>query len=136
MSTAPMKFPSIEPDDVQIPEGMTLEDWIKSRTATYATRTLDWDALKFQADFDPIYRRAQMRYVGTGATGVDADENVVPAEHFTFSTMVRVDGEVPERITTRARGRPGTRLSEGSPFLKITGPRPRAMVASMPDGMP
>src|SRR5690606_36840634 len=88
MSTAPMKFPSIEPDDVQIPEGMTLEDWIKSRTATYATRTLDWDAPKFQADFDPIYRRAQMRYVGTGATGVDAYENVDPAEHFTLSTMV------------------------------------------------
>ena len=88
MSTAPMKFPSIEPDDVTIPEGKTLGSWIESRTARYETRTLDWDALKFQADYDPVYRRAQMRYVGTGATGVDADENVVPAEHFTFSTMV------------------------------------------------
>jgi len=87
--TAPVKiFPSIEPDDVEIPEGRTLGDWIESRTARYATRTLDWDALKFQADYDPKYRRAQMRYVGTGATGVDSDENVVPAGHFTFSTMV------------------------------------------------
>ena len=86
--TAPIKFPSIEPEDVVVPEGKTLESWIKSRIATYATRTLDWDALKFQADHDPKYRRAQMRYVGTGATGVDSDENVVPAEHFTFSTMV------------------------------------------------
>ena len=84
----PMKFPSIEPDDVTIRDGKSLGDWIESRVARYATRTLDWDALKFQADFDPIYRRAQMRYVGTGATGIDDDENVVPAEHFTFSTMV------------------------------------------------
>lgn len=89
MTAAPKKiFPSIEPDDVEIPEGKTLADWMKSRVATYATRTLDWDALKFQADYDPIYRRAQMRYVGTGATGIDTDENVVPAENFTFSTMV------------------------------------------------
>ena len=88
MSNAPMKFPSIEPEDVVIPEGKTLESWMKSRVATYATRTLDWDALKFQADYDPKSRRAQMRYVGTGATGVDTDENVVPAGHFTFSTMV------------------------------------------------
>ncbi|MDR5654194.1 cupin domain-containing protein [Ruixingdingia sedimenti] len=88
MSAAPMKFPSIEPDDVVIPEGKSLGDWIESRTARYATRTLDWDALKFQADYDPIYRRAQMRYIGTGATGVTDDENVIPSEHFTFSTMV------------------------------------------------
>jgi quercetin dioxygenase-like cupin family protein len=87
MSAVPKKFPSIEPDDVAIPEGKSLGDWIESRTARYGTRTLDWDALKFQADYDPIYRRAQMRYIGTGATGVD-DENVVPAENFTFSTMV------------------------------------------------
>ncbi|MFZ1680429.1 MAG: cupin domain-containing protein [Rhizobiaceae bacterium] len=88
MVTAPMKFPSVEPEDVVIPEGKTLGQWMESRVARYSTRTLDWDALKFQADHDPKYRRAQMRYVGTGATGVFDDENVVPAEHFTFSTMV------------------------------------------------
>ena len=88
MASAPMKFPSIEPDDVVVPEGLSLGQWLETRTARYATRTLDWDALKFQADYDPIYRRAQMRYIGTGATGVDVDENVVPAGHFTFSTMV------------------------------------------------
>jgi quercetin dioxygenase-like cupin family protein len=89
MTAAPKKiFPTIEPDDVVIPDGKSLEGWIESRVARYATRTLDWDALKFQADFDPVYRRAQMRYVGTGATGVTDDENVVPAENFTFSTMV------------------------------------------------
>ena len=29
-----------------------------------------------------------MRNVGTGGTGVTTDSNTVPAEHFTFSTMV------------------------------------------------
>lgn len=70
------------------PPGMTLADWMKSRMATRATRTYDWDALKFQADYDPKYRRAQMRYVGTGATGVAQDANTVQSEHFTFSTMI------------------------------------------------
>lgn len=46
------------------------------------------DALKFQADDDPKYRRAQMRYMGTSGTGIAADSNTVPASHFTFSTMV------------------------------------------------
>jgi mannose-6-phosphate isomerase-like protein (cupin superfamily) len=56
--------------------------------ARFATRQFDWNALKFQADFDPKYARAQMRYVGTGGTGVASDNNTVPSEHFTFSTMV------------------------------------------------
>lgn len=70
----------------------SLEDWINTRIARYDTRTYDWDALKFQADFDPKYRRAQMRYMGTGGTGIDTDENTVPSEHFTFSTMVLPPG--------------------------------------------
>ena len=75
-------------NNVARPEGASLGEWLDTRIARYATRTLDWDALKFQADFDPKYRRSQMRYVGTGGTGVEGDENTVPAEHFTFSTMV------------------------------------------------
>ena len=71
-----------------VPAGQTLAEWLEGRIARYETRTLDWNALKFQADLDPKYRRAQMRYVGTGATGVQSDGNTVPAEHFTFSTMV------------------------------------------------
>ena len=70
------------------PEGTSLGDWVESRIARYQSRTYDWDALKFQADYDPKYKRAQMRYLGTGATGVSADNNTVPSEHFTFSTMV------------------------------------------------
>ena len=71
-----------------VPQGRSLADWITGRIARYETRTLDWEALGFQADVDPRYRRAQMRYVGTGGTGVSKDSNTVPAEHFTFSTMV------------------------------------------------
>ena len=78
----------IFPDDLKLPEGKTLGEWIETRVARFETRTLDWDALKFQADFDPKYRRAQMRYIGTGGTGVAQDPNSVPAENFTFSTMV------------------------------------------------
>ena len=66
----------------------SLADWMETRIARYETRRYDWDALKFQADFDPRYRRAQMRYLGTGGTGVTDDANAVPSEHFTFSTMV------------------------------------------------
>ena len=69
-------------------EGQSFADWLEARVARYATRRYDWDALKFQADYDPRYRRAQMRYMGTGATGVVSDANTVPSAHFTFSTMV------------------------------------------------
>ena len=61
-------YPEIRPDNVVIPKGENLSSWLKSRIARYDTRQLDWDALKFQADYDPKYRRAQMRYVGTGGT--------------------------------------------------------------------
>ena len=70
----------------------TLADWMETRIARYETRRYDWNALKFQADFDPKYRRAQMRYLGTGGTGVTDDANAVPSEHFTFSTMVLPPG--------------------------------------------
>ena len=70
------------------PDEMSLGEWVESRIARYETRRYDWDALKFQADYDPKYRRAQMRYMGTGGTGIGSDANTVPSEHFTFSTMV------------------------------------------------
>ena len=70
------------------PEGASLQDWMETRIARFSTRKYDFDALKFQADFDPKYRRGQMRSIGTGGTGVAADSNTIPSEHFTFSTMV------------------------------------------------
>ncbi len=70
------------------PEGASLGEWMDQRIARFETRQYDFEALKFQADYDPKYRRAQMRYMGTGATGVNSDTNTVPSEHFTFSTML------------------------------------------------
>ena len=72
----------------QKPAEKKLGDWLETRVARHSTRKYDWEALKFQADFDPKYRRAQMRYLGTGGTGVASDSNTVPSEHFTFSTML------------------------------------------------
>jgi mannose-6-phosphate isomerase-like protein (cupin superfamily) len=70
------------------PAGASFTDWMNSRVARFSTRKYDWNALKFQADYDPKYGRAQMRYIGTGGTGVTADVNTIPSENFTFSTMV------------------------------------------------
>lgn len=75
-------------------EGQSFAQWMESRVARFQSRRYDWDALKFQADYDPKYRRAQMRYMGTGGTGVASDSNTVPAAHFTFSTMVIPAGHV------------------------------------------
>ena len=74
--------------------GQSFSDWLEGRVARFASRKYDWDALKFQADYDPAYRRAQMRYVGTGGTGVASDVNTIPAAHFTFSTMVIPAGNI------------------------------------------
>jgi mannose-6-phosphate isomerase-like protein (cupin superfamily) len=70
------------------PEGSDFKAWMESRVARFSTRRYDFDALKFQADFDPKYRRGQMRYIGTGGTGVAADSQTIAAENFTFSTML------------------------------------------------
>lgn len=70
------------------PQDLSMENWVESRIARFEGRKYDWNALKFEADFDPKYRRAQMRYIGTGATGVASDANTIPAGNFTFSTMV------------------------------------------------
>lgn len=95
--------PEIRPEDVKIPAGKTLGQWIDSRVARYATRQPDWDALKFQADYDAKYRRAQLRYIGTGATGVSADDNAIPAENFTLTTMILPAGcEGPSHLHTDA----------------------------------
>ena len=85
MSSQTMAKPEAVPEEAG---AGSLEETMATRIARFATRKYDWDALKFQADFDPKYRRAQMRYIGTGGTGVENDGNAVPPEHFTFSTMV------------------------------------------------
>ena len=83
------------------PEGASFTSWMESRVARFSTRKYDFEALKFQADFDPKYRRGQMRYIGTGGTGVAADNSTIPAENFTFSTMVIPAGnEGPSHLHT------------------------------------
>jgi mannose-6-phosphate isomerase-like protein (cupin superfamily) len=96
-------FPEIRPEQVKIPEGKTLSQWMETQVVRYATRVPDWDALKFQADLDPKYRRAQLRYIGTGATGVSADDNSIAPGHFTLSTMILPAGcEGPSHLHTDA----------------------------------
>ena len=85
------------------PAGASFEQWMKSRVARVAERAYDWNAFKFQADFDPKYRRAQKRFIGTGGTGVASDSNVIPAEHFTLSNMILpVGAEGPMHLHTDA----------------------------------
>ncbi|MFM0341268.1 cupin domain-containing protein [Paraburkholderia fungorum] len=84
----------IERKSWEQPTDASFAQWLDSRVARLETRRYDWDALKFQADHDPKYRRAQMRYVGTGGTGVAKDMNTVPAGGFTFSTMVIPAGNI------------------------------------------
>ena len=93
LDTAAPPEAEIQKTMLQAP-GQSFADWMESRVARKSTRSYDWDALKFQADFDPKYRRAQMRYVGTGGTGVSTDSNTVPSGHFTFSTMVIPAGNI------------------------------------------
>lgn len=74
--------------NVQIP----LSERIEKYVVRLKNRELDWNALSFQEQVDPNYRRAQIRYVGGGGTGKHDDPNVIPAEHFTFSTMLLPPG--------------------------------------------
>jgi len=55
-------------------------------------RQKDWGVLDFQAQVNPKYKRAQMRYVGGGGTGQHDDPNVIKAGNFTLSTMILPSG--------------------------------------------
>ena len=92
-------------DSWRKPNNMSLSDWLENcRIARFEQRTYDWDALKFQADYDPKYRRSQMRYIGLGAAGAKSDGNVIPSENFTFSTMVLPAGcEGPSHVHAVSR---------------------------------
>ncbi len=68
-------------------KSQTLEERMKKYFVQYSSRTEDWGALDFQTKVSPTYKRAQIRYLGGGGTGMHDDPNVVPAEHFTLSTM-------------------------------------------------
>ncbi|WP_018156797.1 cupin domain-containing protein [Demetria terragena] len=71
-----------------------LEELIDTCTATKASRYEDWDTLAFQAEKGgEKFRRAQIRYIGSGATGNhDGDSRSLPSEGFTFSNMLLPSG--------------------------------------------
>src|SRR5260370_34024751 len=94
MENAAMAHAALEGKSWDQPTDANFAQWMETRVARLETRRYDWDALKFQADYEPKYRRAQMRYVGTGGTGVAKDVNTVPAGGFTFSTMVIPAGNI------------------------------------------
>jgi mannose-6-phosphate isomerase-like protein (cupin superfamily) len=71
-----------------LPPGQTLGDILLSRTVRKSDLAYDWGVLKFQADINPKYKRAQMRYIGLGAAGATQDSKSLAPEHFTFSTML------------------------------------------------
>ncbi|ROO89069.1 quercetin dioxygenase-like cupin family protein [Actinocorallia herbida] len=66
-----------------------LEALIDKCLATSATRTADFDTLKFQTKAGEKFRRGQVRYIGSGATGNhEGDQTIIPSDHFTFSNMI------------------------------------------------
>lgn len=67
-----------------------LEQLIDSSLATKSSRNEDWDTLAFQAEKrGEKFRRAQIRYIGSGATGNhENDSRTLTAGGFTFSNML------------------------------------------------
>jgi quercetin dioxygenase-like cupin family protein len=78
--------------------GGDLAAFTDSLIATRASREPDWDTLSFQEKAGPQFRRAQIRYVGSGATGDHENDNrILSSGGFTFSNMLLPPGaEGPE----------------------------------------
>jgi mannose-6-phosphate isomerase-like protein (cupin superfamily) len=76
--------------------GADLDALIDSCLATAESRYEDWDTLGFQAaKGGDKFKRAQIRYIGSGATGDHTTDNrILKAEHFTFSNMLLPAGSV------------------------------------------
>ena len=72
-----------------------LEELLDDCIASRESRLEDWDTLAFQAKAGDEFRRAQIRYVGSGGTGDHrADSRILQADHFTFSNMLLPPGAV------------------------------------------
>ena len=67
-----------------------LQELLTRQVARFNDRQGDWDA--FADARVEGYRRAQHRFIGSGASG-KADANVIPAEHFTLSVMFIPPGQ-------------------------------------------
>lgn len=70
--------------------GSTVQELLATRVARFVERKGDWDA--FADARVEGYRRAQHRYIGSGASG-KPDASVIPAEHFTLSVMFVPPGQ-------------------------------------------
>lgn len=68
----------------------SLDDLLNQRVARFVDRQPDWDA--FADARIEGYRRAQHRYIGSGASG-KVDARVIPAEHFTLSVVLVPPGQ-------------------------------------------
>src|SRR5262249_26901271 len=69
---------------------MDVDDLLKRQVARFVDRRADWDA--FADARVEGFRRAQHRFIGTGASG-KKDPNAIPAEHFTLSIMFVPPGQ-------------------------------------------
>lgn len=69
---------------------MTVEELLRQQVARFVDRIPDWDA--FADARIEGYRRAQHRFIGSGASGKQ-DTRVIPAEHFTLSIMFVPPGQ-------------------------------------------
>ncbi|MFI9077945.1 cupin domain-containing protein [Streptomyces sioyaensis] len=78
--------------------GGDLARYTDSLIATKESRVADFATLSFQEKAGPQYRRGQIRYIGSGATGNHEDDNrILPSGGFTFSNMLLPPGaEGPE----------------------------------------
>lgn len=75
-----------------------LNAFADSLILTRDSREPDWGALSFQEKAGSQFRRAQIRYVGSGATGNhENDQRIIKSQGFTFSNMLLPPGgEGPE----------------------------------------
>ena len=75
-----------------------LAEYADSIILTRESRYEDWDALGFQTKAGDQFARAQIRYVGSGATGDHStDTRTIASQGFTFSNMLLPAGaEGPE----------------------------------------
>ena len=69
---------------------MGVQDMLTRYVARFVDRQPDWDA--FADARVEGYRRAQHRYIGSGASG-KPDPRAIPADHFTLSVMFLPPGQ-------------------------------------------
>jgi len=69
---------------------MEIRELLEQRVARFTDRVADWDA--FADARIEGFRRAQHRFIGSGASG-KGDAKAIPAEHFTLSIMYVPPGQ-------------------------------------------